>query len=177
MRLPRRFAPRNDVENINHMHFIDEVKIYIKGGNGGNGCVSFHREKFIDRGGPDGGDGGRGGSVIFRSNHHLNTLVNYRYKQHFTAENGENGKDSNRSGKSGKSLVLDVPIGTQIFSEDGNILFYDFTVDDQSFEIIKGGSGGLGNSHFKSSVNQAPKSVRKEKLRRNVDSFKFKTSL
>ena len=157
MRLPRRFAPRNDVENINHMNFIDEVKIFIKGGNGGNGCVSFHREKFIDRGGPDGGNGGRGGSVIFRSNHHLNTLVNYRYKQHFTAENGENGKGSNRSGKSGKSLVLDVPIGTQIFSEDGNILLHEFTEDDQSFEIIKGGSGGLGNSHFKTSVNQAPR--------------------
>ncbi|XVN41037.1 MAG: GTPase ObgE [Rickettsia endosymbiont of Argas persicus] len=139
------------------MNFIDEVKIYIKGGNGGNGCVSFHREKFIDRGGPDGGDGGRGGSIIFRSNHHLNTLVNYRYKQHFTAENGKNGKGSNKSGKSGKSLILDVPIGTQIFAEDGDILLHDFTEDDQTFEIIKGGNGGLGNSHFKTSVNQAPR--------------------
>ncbi|MFY9589189.1 GTPase ObgE [Rickettsia endosymbiont of Halotydeus destructor] len=139
------------------MNFIDEAKIYIKGGNGGNGCVSFHREKFIDRGGPDGGDGGRGGSVIFRSNYHLNTLVNFRYKQHFLATGGENGKGSNKSGKSGKSLILDVPIGTQIFSENGDILLYDFTKDEQSFEIIKGGNGGLGNSHFKTSVNQAPR--------------------
>lgn len=139
------------------MNFIDEVKIYIKGGNGGNGCVSFHREKFIDRGGPDGGDGGRGGSIIFRSNHHLNTLVNYRYKQHFIADSGENGKGSNKSGKSGKSLTLDVPIGTQIFAEDSDILLHDFTEDDQTFEIIKGGNGGLGNSHFKTSVNQAPR--------------------
>ncbi len=139
------------------MNFIDEVKIYIKGGNGGNGCVSFHREKFIDRGGPDGGDGGRGGSIIFRSNHHLNTLVNYRFKQHFIADNGENGKGSNKSGKSGKSLTLDVPIGTQIFAENSDILLHDFTEDDQIFEIIKGGSGGLGNSHFKTSVNQAPR--------------------
>ncbi|MCC8377214.1 MAG: GTPase ObgE [Rickettsia endosymbiont of Graphium doson] len=139
------------------MNFIDEVKIYIKGGNGGNGCVSFHREKFIDRGGPDGGDGGRGGSIIFRSNHHLNTLVNYRYKQHFIADSGENGKGSNKSGKSGKSLTLDVPIGTQIFVEDSDILLHDFTEDDQTFEIIKGGNGGLGNSHFKTSVNQAPR--------------------
>jgi GTP-binding protein len=139
------------------MNFIDEAKIYIKGGNGGNGCVSFHREKFIDKGGPDGGDGGRGGSIIFRSNHHLNTLVNFRYKQQFSASSGANGKGSNRSGKSGESLILDLPIGTQIFSEDKSILLYDFTENQQSFEIIKGGSGGLGNSHFKSSVNQAPR--------------------
>lgn len=139
------------------MNFIDEATIYIKGGNGGNGAVSFHREKFIDRGGPDGGDGGRGGSVIFRSSNHLNTLVSFRYKQHFSASNGENGKGSNKSGKSGKSLLLEVPVGTQIFSEDSNILLYDFTKNEQSFEIIKGGNGGLGNSHFKSSINQAPR--------------------
>jgi len=139
------------------MHFIDEAKIYLKGGNGGDGCISFHREKYIDMGGPDGGDGGRGGSIIFRSNIHLNTLVNFRYKQHFKAENGENGKGSNKSGKSRKPLILEVPIGTQIFSENGEFLLYDFTRDEESFEIIKGGKGGLGNSHFKSSINQAPR--------------------
>ncbi len=139
------------------MHFIDEAKVYVKAGDGGNGCISFHREKFIDRGGPDGGDGGRGGSIIFLSNSHLNTLVNFRYKQHFKAENGESGKGSNRSGKSRHSLILEVPIGTQIFSEDGELLLYDFTQDQEQFELIKGGKGGLGNSHFKSSINQAPR--------------------
>lgn len=139
------------------MNFIDEAKIYLKAGNGGDGAVSFHREKYIDMGGPDGGDGGRGGSIYIESNSHLNTLVNFRYKQHFKAENGENGKGSNRSGKSRGALVLQVPVGTQIFSENGDILLYDFTEDGQSFEIIKGGKGGLGNSHFKSSINQAPR--------------------
>ncbi|MCC8417568.1 MAG: GTPase ObgE [Rickettsia endosymbiont of Bryobia graminum] len=139
------------------MNFIDEAKIYLKAGNGGDGAVSFHREKFIDMGGPDGGDGGRGGSIIFRSNSHLNTLVNYRYKQSFKGENGEGGKGSNRSGKSRVPIVLEVPVGTQIFSEDGEFLLYDFTQDQQDFEILKGGKGGLGNSHFKSSTNQAPR--------------------
>jgi len=139
------------------MHFIDEAKIYIKAGDGGNGCVSFRREKFIDMGGPDGGDGGHGGSIIFVSNSHLNTLVNFRYKQHFKAANGEGGKGSNRSGKSRSSLILEVPIGAQIFSEDAQTLIFDFTKDQQQFEIIKGGKGGLGNSHFKSSINQAPR--------------------
>jgi GTP-binding protein len=108
-------------------------------------------------GGPDGGDGGRGGSIYIQSSVHLNTLVNFRYKQHFKAENGEGGKGSNRSGKSRPPLVLQVPVGTQIFSENGEILIYDFTEDGQLFEIIKGGKGGLGNSHFKSSINQAPR--------------------
>ncbi len=139
------------------MNFIDEAKIYLKAGDGGNGAVSFHREKYIDMGGPDGGDGGRGGSIYIQSSSHLNTLVNFRYKQHFKAENGEGGKGSNRSGKSRPPLVLEVPIGTQIFSENGDILLYDFTSDGQLFEIIKGGKGGLGNSHFKSSINQAPR--------------------
>lgn len=138
------------------MHFIDEAKIYLKAGDGGNGCVSFHREKFIDRGGPDGGDGGRGGSIIFQSDSHLNTLVHFRYKQHFKAQNGEGGKGANRSGKSREALILKVPVGTQIFSED-NFLLYDFTADNQQFEILKGGKGGLGNVHFKSSTNRAPR--------------------
>ena len=139
------------------MQFIDEAKIYIKAGDGGNGSVSFHREKYIEKGGPDGGNGGRGGSIIFESNSHLNTLLNFRYKQHFKAGNGENGKGSNKFGKSMPPLVLQVPVGTQIFSEDGTLLLHDFTKDNQRFEIIKGGQGGLGNSHFKSSTNQAPK--------------------
>ncbi|KAJ6645000.1 GTPase Obg [Pseudolycoriella hygida] len=136
-------------------------------GNGGDGAVSFRREKYIDSGGPDGGDGGKGGSIIFTSNSHLNTLVNFRYKQHFKAQNGENGKGSNKSGKSRESIILQVPVGTQIFlgnvdsgsidSESSNFLLYDFTEDQQNFEILKGGKGGLGNSHFKSSTNQAPR--------------------
>jgi GTP-binding protein len=139
------------------MNFLDEAKIYLKAGDGGNGAVSFHREKFIDRGGPDGGDGGRGGSIIFKATLHLNTLIDFRYKQHFKAMSGENGKGSNRSGKSGSDLVLLVPIGTQIFSEDENLLLYDFTANDEEYKLIVGGKGGLGNSHFKSSINQAPR--------------------
>ncbi|MCP5374807.1 MAG: GTPase ObgE [Rickettsiaceae bacterium] len=139
------------------MQFIDEAKIYIKAGDGGNGSVSFRREKFIDRGGPDGGDGGNGGSIIFQSNSHLNTLLEFRYKRHFKAENGVSGKGRNMTGKSGKPLVLKVPVGTQIFSEDGNLLIHDFTQDNQQFEIIPGGKGGLGNSHFKSSTNKSPR--------------------
>jgi GTP-binding protein len=139
------------------MQFIDEAKIYIKAGDGGNGSVSFRREKFIDRGGPDGGDGGSGGSIIFQSNSHLNTLLEFRYKRHFKAENGVSGKGRNMTGKSGKPLVLKVPVGTQIFSEDGNLLIHDFTQDNQQFEIIAGGKGGLGNSHFKSSTNKSPR--------------------
>lgn len=139
------------------MQFIDEAKIYIKAGDGGNGSVSFRREKFIDRGGPDGGDGGNGGSIIFQSNSHLNTLLEFRYKRHFKAENGVSGKGRNMTGKSGASLILKVPVGTQIFSEDGTLLIHDFTQDNQQFEIISGGKGGLGNSHFKSSTNKSPR--------------------
>jgi len=139
------------------MQFIDEAKIYIKAGNGGHGAVSFRREKFIERGGPDGGDGGDGGSIIFRSNSHLNTLLQFRYKRHFKADNGEQGKGYNKTGKSREPLILEVPVGTQIFSEDGLLLIYDFTKDQEELELIKGGKGGLGNSHFKSSTNQAPR--------------------
>ncbi len=138
------------------MHFIDEAKIYLRSGNGGNGCVSFRREKFVPMGGPDGGDGGRGGSVIFVANPHLNTLLDFRYKQHFKAPGGEGGKGSNRNGKSGEDLIIEVPVGTQIFDETSNLLFFDFTQKEQEYKILKGGKGGLGNTHFKSSVNQAP---------------------
>ncbi len=139
------------------MQFIDESKIYIKAGDGGNGAVSFRREKFIDRGGPDGGDGGDGGGIIFQSNSHLNTLLDFRYIRHFKAPNGVSGKGRNMTGKSREPLVLKVPLGTQIFSEDGNLLIHDFTEDNQQFEIIPGGKGGLGNNHFKSSTNKSPR--------------------
>ncbi len=142
---------------IIRMQFIDEAKIYLKAGDGGNGCVSFRREKYIDMGGPDGGDGGSGGGVVFRSNGHLNTLLSFRYKRHFKADNGESGKGSNRFGKSRKPLILEVPVGTQILHQDNDMVLFDFTATDQSFEILKGGKGGLGNSHFKSSINQAPR--------------------
>ena len=139
------------------MQFIDEAKIYLKAGDGGPGAVSFHREKFIERGGPDGGNGGSGGSIILRSNPHMNTLLNFRYTRHFKAENGEYGKGRNMTGKSRPSLILEVPVGTQIFSEDGNLLIYDFDRPDDEFEILKGGKGGLGNAHFKSSTNRSPR--------------------
>ncbi|MGC0371963.1 MAG: hypothetical protein DGJ47_000664 [Rickettsiaceae bacterium] len=139
------------------MQFIDEAKIYIKAGNGGCGSVSFHREKYIERGGPDGGDGGSGGSIIFRSNSHLNTLLNFRFKKHFKADNGEYGKGRSMTGKSRAPLILEVPVGTQIFSDDGLLLIYDFDTDEDEFEILTGGKGGLGNAHFKSSTNRSPR--------------------
>jgi GTP-binding protein len=139
------------------MQFIDEAIIYLKAGNGGNGCASFRREKFVDRGGPDGGDGGRGGSIIFKANNNLNTLLDFRYKRHFKAENGEQGKGACKYGKSGKNMIIDVPVGTQILYENNDSILFDFTENGQSFEILKGGTGGLGNSHFKSSINQAPR--------------------
>lgn len=139
------------------MQFIDEAKIYLKAGDGGNGCVSFRREKYVEMGGPDGGDGGKGASIVLISDRHLNTLLHFRYKQHFKGQAGEHGKGSNCSGKSRGDLVLHVPIGTQVFSEDSSNLLYDFTVENQRFEILKGGKGGLGNSHFKSSITRAPR--------------------
>lgn len=139
------------------MYFTDEIKIYIKSGDGGNGCVSFHREKYIEFGGPNGGNGGHGGSVVLVSDAHINTLSYYRRKREFIAKNGENGKGKDMTGKSASSLILKVPVGTQVFSVDGNFLLYDFTKDLEEFEIIKGGGGGLGNTHFKSSVNKAPR--------------------
>lgn len=141
---------------ITPMQFIDESKIYLKSGDGGNGAVSFRREKYIDKGGPDGGDGGRGGSIVFVSNPHINTLLHFRYKQHFKAKNGENGKGRNMTGKSSPNMILEVPVGTQIFSDSGNLL-HDFTKANEEVTLLKGGNGGLGNSHFKSSVNQAPR--------------------
>jgi len=143
------------------MKFLDQVKIYIKAGNGGDGSPSFRREKFIEYGGPDGGDGGKGGSVIIKSEENLNTLIDYRYQQHHKAERGENGMSQNRSGKSGEDLVLKVPLGTQVFEEDNITLIYDFIKVGEIFVVAAGGKGGLGNTRFKSSTNRAPRKFTK----------------
>ncbi len=139
------------------MHFIDEVKIYFKAGDGGNGIVAFRREKFIEYGGPDGGNGGKGGDIIIKVNPHLNTLIDFRYKQHFKAERGQNGAGANCTGHSGQDTVIFVPIGTQILAEDRQTLIADLMYKDQEVIIAKGGNGGVGNTAFKSSTNQAPK--------------------
>ena len=139
------------------MKFLDQAKIYIKAGNGGSGSASFRREKFIEFGGPDGGDGGDGGSVIIESDRNLNTLIDFRYAQHFKAQNGKNGSKRNRTGANGENLILNVPVGTQIYEEDNNTLIYDFTKNKERYLVASGGKGGLGNLRFKSSVNRAPK--------------------
>lgn len=139
------------------MKFIDEAKIYVKSGAGGEGAVSFRREKFIPEGGPDGGDGGRGASIIMRAISGLNTLVDYRFQQHFKGARGGHGMGSQRYGKSAQDMILDVPVGTQIYDEDRETLLADFTHVGQEITLAKGGRGGLGNLHFKSSTNQAPR--------------------
>ena len=143
------------------MKFLDQIKIYVKAGNGGDGSPSFRREKFIEYGGPDGGDGGKGGSIILRSEQNLNTLIDYRYQQHHKAERGENGMGQNRTGKSGDDLILKVPLGTQVFEEDNKTLIYDFTKQGEEFIAAAGGKGGLGNTRFKSSTNRAPRKFTK----------------
>ena len=143
------------------MKFLDQIKIYVKAGNGGNGSPSFRREKFIEFGGPDGGDGGKGGSVILKSERNLNTLIDYRYQQHHKAKRGENGMGQNRTGKGGEDLILKVPIGTQVFEEDNKTLIYDFTKPGEEFVAAAGGKGGLGNTRFKSSTNRAPRKFTK----------------
>ena len=146
------------------MKFLDQVKIYVKAGDGGNGSPSFRREKFIEYGGPDGGDGGKGGSVILKSEQNLNTLIDYRYQQHHKAERGENGMGQNRTGKGGEDLILKVPLGTQVFEEDNKTLIYDFIKSSEKFIAALGGKGGLGNTRFKSSTNRAPKKFTKGAL-------------
>ena len=143
------------------MKFLDQVKIYVKAGNGGDGSPSFRREKYIEFGGPDGGDGGKGGSVILQSEQNLNTLIDYRYQQHHKAQRGENGSGQNRTGKSGSDLILKVPIGTQVFEEDNKTLIYDFIKVGEKFVTAIGGKGGLGNTRFKSSTNRAPRKFTK----------------
>ncbi|QLH69384.1 GTPase ObgE [Rhodopseudomonas palustris] len=139
------------------MKFLDEAKVYIRSGDGGNGCVAFRREKFIEFGGPNGGNGGRGGDIIIEAADGLNTLIDYRYQQHFKAQKGGNGMGSDRHGAGGKDIVMKVPVGTQIFDEDKETLIHDFTKVGERFVLAKGGNGGFGNAHFKSSTNRAPR--------------------
>jgi GTP-binding protein len=139
------------------MQFLDEAKVYVRSGDGGNGCVSFRREKFVEFGGPDGGAGGRGGDVIVECVANLNTLLDYRYKQHFKAKKGGHGMGQNRSGAKGSDVVLKVPPGTQILDEDGETLIADLLNPGDRIVLLRGGNGGFGNAHFKSSTNQAPR--------------------
>ena len=139
------------------MKFLDQAKIYIKAGNGGSGSASFRREKFIEYGGPDGGDGGNGGSIIIECDRNLNTLIDFRYAQHFKAQHGKPGSKRNKTGGNGKDLILKVPSGTQIYEEDNNTLIYDFTKNKEKYLVASGGKGGLGNVRFKSSTNRAPR--------------------
>jgi GTP-binding protein len=139
------------------MKFLDEAKVYIRSGDGGNGCVSFRREKFIEFGGPNGGDGGKGGDVIAQTVEGLNTLIDYRYQQHFKARSGGGGMGKDRHGANGADVVLKVPAGTQIYEEDGETLLADLTEVGQRVVLARGGNGGFGNAHFKSSTNRAPR--------------------
>ncbi len=143
------------------MKFLDQVKIFIKAGDGGSGSPSFRREKFIEFGGPDGGDGGKGGSIILKSERNLNTLIDFRYQQHFKSERGSDGKGKNQTGRGGKNLYLKVPIGTQIFEEDNKTLIFDFKKENEEFVAAVGGRAGFGNTRFKSSTNRAPKKFTK----------------
>src|ERR1700730_5408867 len=139
------------------MKFLDEAKVYVRSGDGGNGCVSFRREKFIEFGGPNGGDGGKGGDVIVQAVDGLNTLIDYRYQQHFKAKNGGGGMGKDRHGANGDDIVLKVPAGTQVYEEDGETLLADLTDVGQRAVVARGGKGGFGNAHFKSSTNRAPR--------------------
>ena len=139
------------------MKFLDQAKIYVRSGNGGAGSASFRREKFIEFGGPDGGDGGKGGDVILECVDGLNTLIDYRYSQHFKAETGHHGMGSQRTGGAGKDVVLRLPRGTQVFAEDNETLLVDLTELGQRVVLAKGGDGGYGNLHYKSSTNRAPR--------------------
>jgi len=146
------------------MKFLDQVKIFVKAGDGGSGSASMRREKFIEFGGPDGGNGGKGASIILKAERNLNTLIDYRYTQHFKAEKGQNGMNKNKTGRNGKDLYLKVPIGTQIFEEDNKTLLFDFKNEKEEFIVATGGRGGLGNTNFKSSTNRAPRKFTKGTL-------------
>ena len=139
------------------MKFLDETKIFVKSGDGGAGCVSFRREKFIEFGGPDGGNGGRGGDIIVEVVANLNTLIDYRYQQHFKARRGYHGSGKNRTGPDSDTIVMKVPVGTQIFDEDKETLLFDLVTPGQRVVLCRGGDGGFGNAHFKTSTNQAPR--------------------
>jgi GTP-binding protein len=139
------------------MKFLDQAKVFLKSGDGGPGAVSFRREKFIEFGGPDGGDGGKGGDVVIVAQDGLNTLIDYRYQQHFKAQRGGHGMGRNRTGANGEDVVLRVPVGTQVLDEDGETVLADMTVAGQRAVLLKGGDGGFGNAHYKSSTNRAPR--------------------
>lgn len=139
------------------MKFLDQAKIFVKSGDGGRGCVSFRREKYIEFGGPNGGDGGKGGSVIFEAVENLNTLIDFRYQQHFKAQRGQHGMGSEMAGAKGEDLIIKVPVGTEIVADDGETVLADMVTAGQRFMIAKGGDGGRGNTRFKTSTNQAPR--------------------
>ncbi|MBB4266119.1 GTPase ObgE [Roseospira visakhapatnamensis] len=139
------------------MKFLDQVKIFVKSGDGGPGCVSFRREKYIEFGGPDGGDGGRGGDVVLEAVPNLNTLIDFRYRQHFKAERGLHGMGANRTGRGGQRLVIHVPVGTQVLADDKETLLADLATAGQTVVLCRGGDGGFGNAHYKTSTNQAPR--------------------
>src|SRR4249919_1173875 len=139
------------------MQFLDQAKVYVRSGDGGKGCIGFRREKFIEFGGPDGGDGGKGGDVILECVANLNTLLDYRYQQHFKAKKGGNGMGKNRTGAGGADVVLKLPPGTQVFEEDGETLIADLVKPGDRVVLLRGGNGGFGNTRFKSSTNQAPR--------------------
>ncbi|MDD9900053.1 MAG: GTPase ObgE [Alphaproteobacteria bacterium] len=139
------------------MKFLDEAKIYIQSGKGGAGCVAFHREKYVEFGGPDGGNGGRGGHVYFECVDNLNTLIDFRYTQHFRARTGEGGKGSNMSGKAGDDIIIKIPVGTQILDEDKETVLLDMVTPGEKILFLRGGDGGFGNAHYKSSTNRAPR--------------------
>ena len=141
------------------MKFLDQAKIHIESGNGGNGCVSFRREKYVEFGGPNGGNGGKGGNVIIKCVDGLNTLIDYRYRQHFKAKNGSPGMGSDKTGRSGEDTIIEVPRGTLILEEDNEEVIADIIDKDQSLTILKGGNGGFGNAHFKNSENQTPRTA------------------
>lgn len=139
------------------MKFLDQAKIYLKSGDGGNGCCAFRREKYIEFGGPNGGNGGRGGDVVFEAVPNLNTLIDFRYRQHFKAERGHHGEGSDCTGAKGQNLIIKVPVGTEIVAEDGETIIKDMMIPYERFTIAKGGDGGFGNAAYKTSTNQAPR--------------------
>lgn len=141
-----------------HMHFLDQAKIFVRSGTGGGGAVSFRREKFIEYGGPDGGNGGKGGDIVFEAVHGLNTLIDFRYTQHFRAPRGKGGAGSNKTGAGGRDLVIKVPVGTQILADDEDrTLLMDLTKEGERVVFLKGGDGGRGNLSYKTSTNRAPR--------------------
>ena len=139
------------------MKFLDEAKIHLRSGDGGNGVVAFRREKFIEFGGPDGGDGGKGGDIVFEAVENLNTLIDFRYSQHFRAKKGGNGAGSDKTGAGASNVVIKVPVGTQILAEDRATLLADLDVPGRRVLLLRGGDGGFGNAHYKSSTNRAPR--------------------